>query len=252
MIAGQEVMLGKSEMLVAHYANIEHRIRRSDDGLILQLEDKEITVCINALDFYSRIFMGQYERIDNTLVWAAEDSEAFHRNAIIRKRLYESARSRVFQGTFLEDQSFSASFGIWSEETDERAVLAYEIQQVIRNKAAWVRNPKGGIGVDFDKPIIKSAHPEISCKCWKEGDVLKQEISMNLVQAEILCEALRINYRLYSVRLRELFAHYTDDKIVLEIVGIAEKLYKGISFNKEYRNQVADVWKKAILTGIAP
>ena len=72
---------------------------------------------------------------------------------------------------------------------------------------------------------------------------------MNSIQADILCKALKINFYLYSVRIRELFAHYTDDKIVLNIVGIAEKLYKGINFSNEYCNQIAKVWKKAILIG---
>ena len=251
VIAGREVMIGRDEMMVVHYADVEQRIRRSDDGLIMHLQDKEVTTCINALDFYARIFTGQYDRIDKTLAWAAEEPKAFRKNGITRERLYEAARSRVFQGTFLENESFSASFGIWTEETDERGVIAYEILQVIRNKAAWVKNPKGGFSIDYDDPVIKSLQPEASCTCWMEGEVLRQELFLNSTQADILCKALEVSYLLYSVRLRNLFAHYTDDEIVIDIVGIAEKLYRGIGFSNEYRDQIVTVWKKALLIGKA-
>jgi len=46
------------------------------------------------------------------------------------------------------------SKGIGSPAVPAKAAAAYEIGKVIRHRLAWDRNPRGGIGVDYDDPYL--------------------------------------------------------------------------------------------------
>lgn len=252
VLAGADtIMVNPGEILVVHFSKVEQRIRRSRKELLLQLSDGEITTCINALDFYSRIFIGQYDKIDGTLGWSVRNMPQFSQDRATREFLYGAIRSRIFKGTFLERETFAASFGIWSEETDDRAMVAYDIQQIMRNKAAWTRNPEGGFGVDFDRPLIHSSQPEVACSCRKDGDAIYEEISMNPIHADIMFQACRNFAMLLSFRIRQLFEYYTEDKIALEIADLVMKLYRGLKRDKECLNRVMALWEKVSLIGMA-
>ena len=251
VLAGADTfMVNPGEMLVVHFSKVEQRLRRSQKGLVLRLNDSEITTCINALDFYSRIFIGQYDQIDSSLGWSVMYMPRFSQDRATREFLYRAIRSRIFKGTFLERETFAASFGIWSEETDDRAMVAYDVQQIMRNKAAWTKNPEGGFGVDFDRPLINGSQPEIACICRQDGDAIYEEISMNPIHADIMYQACRNFAMLHSFRIRQLFEYYTEDKIALDIADLVMKLYRGLERNKEYLDKVMALWEKISLIGM--
>jgi len=52
----------------------------------------------------------------------------------------------------------------FSEKIHDVFRIAWDLQQVIRHRLAWDRNPKGGIQVSFDDPLKSSREPLASIK----------------------------------------------------------------------------------------
>lgn len=50
-----------------------------------------------------------------------------------------------------------AYHGIHSRTITDNARIAYDIEQVIRHRLAWDRQPEGGFQVDFDEPARSSS-----------------------------------------------------------------------------------------------
>jgi len=100
------------------------------------------------LDFYSRIGIGQFEEIVHGSFIFDWGSPVSWNNQ------YDQIRHLLDGVKFnLIGMPFNASLGICGPDTPERAKIAYDIQQVVRHRLAWDREPKGGYTVDFDKPM---------------------------------------------------------------------------------------------------
>lgn len=121
----------------------------------LHLTEKQARVIVNALDLYSRIGMGQLKEVayvlratqklnDNTDVEIQERSDQIN---IIRDRL--EAISRYWMNG-------SGYHSITSQKISDVFRVAWDIQQVIRHRLAWDKNPKGDITVDFDDALKTS------------------------------------------------------------------------------------------------
>lgn len=63
----------------------------------MTLKDSEIGTCISALDFYSRMYMGQYGEIDFELRQYRFDSEFDNQYMCARKHIYTAIRNLVFR-----------------------------------------------------------------------------------------------------------------------------------------------------------
>lgn len=129
----------------------------------LHLTEKQARVIVNALDLYSRIGMGQLKEVayvlrQNPLPKADPELDArITLLSDIRDRL--DTLSRYWMNG-------SGYYGITSKSISDVFRTAWDIQQVIRHRLAWDRNPKGGITVDFDNPMVTSeeALPKIEAK----------------------------------------------------------------------------------------
>lgn len=106
----------------------------------LCLRGDEVSDVISSLDTYSRIWMGQFDHIDFAL-------------RMYRFRTYsERGESRMcedlltgMRALFLPElagRGQMASLGIWSDEVNELAVCAYDMQQVIRHDWSWFEEPE--------------------------------------------------------------------------------------------------------------
>jgi hypothetical protein len=119
-----------------------------DSGSV-EISEKQARIIISALDFYSRIGIGQFREIVSAFSWWQRDEQWLnHRDEV--ERLIHDAQFN------LTGMPFNASYGIFSPEVPESAKIAWDIQQVIRHRLAWDRNPKGGMTVDFDTPMKSS------------------------------------------------------------------------------------------------
>lgn len=134
----------------------------------LELINDEIFMVINSLDFYSRIWIGQYDEIDSLLhLYGYNESDSL--NFEDYEKEYLKLRSIMIPK--LANDNFSCSLGIWNVETDNRAKSAYDMQQTIRYTQAWYKHPEGGIGTDFNTPILEGELPQIRCEC--QGDTME-------------------------------------------------------------------------------
>ena len=59
----------------------------------MTLKNSEIVTCISALDFYSRMYMGQYGEIDFELRQYRFDSEFDNQYMFARKHIYTAIRN---------------------------------------------------------------------------------------------------------------------------------------------------------------
>ena len=190
------------------------------------LRDSEIGICISALDFYSRMYMGQYAEIDFELRQYRFDSEFDYQYMFARKHIYTAIRNLVFHDNEIAEWDLHGSLGIWSEDTDVRAKNAYDMQQVIRHHHAWCCNPEGGMGRSFDAPLFGGELNPIKCDCSKN----EQGIVMNISNIEkehlrIMITAVQIYLCLHTIQINKLMKYYTHDENALELALTVEKLY---------------------------
>lgn len=80
-------------------------------------------------------------------------------------------------------------YGIRNLKTHEDSKVAFDVQQVLRNRIAWAKNPTGNLGnVHFDTPIQYSEQPLPSCKVLQEakGVELNTQLDMrNMTESEL-------------------------------------------------------------------
>lgn len=188
------------------------------------LKNAEIQTCIGALDFYSRIFMGQFEEIE-MLMWRNGGYRGeYTKYKFARRHILTAMRNLMFYDTNIAEWDLNGSLGIWSLETDGRAKIAYDMQQVIRHADAWCRIPEGGIGRQFDSPDFGGELEPIECKCCMENG---EEIAIITLQKEhmkIIKSSIEVYLALAETRIRDMMLYYTQNAIVLSLADIFENL----------------------------
>jgi len=117
----------------------------------LHIDEDQAKVLIKALDLYSRIGLGQFQEIIYAFNW---------RKIVGREDFdlrYGEAKEHLNKAKFhLTLHPPNASLGIFCKETPEEAKMTWDIQQVVRHRLAWDKEPKGGWRVDFDNPMQSS------------------------------------------------------------------------------------------------
>lgn len=118
----------------------------------LSLTKEQVEVLIQALDLYSRIGIGQFEEILDVYDFSKISYES-----------RDDVKQHMMSSKVLAGHSMNGNYGIHNEEINDKFRIAYDIQQVVRHRLAWDRNPKGEITVNFDKPrqISKMELPKI-------------------------------------------------------------------------------------------
>lgn len=192
----------------------------------MTLKDSEIGTCISALDFYSRMYMGQYGEIDFELRQYRFDSEFDNQYMFARKHIYTAIRNLVFRENKIAEWDLNGSLGIWSEDTDVRAKNAYDMQQVIRYHYAWCTNPDGGMGRNFDAPLLGGELTPIICDCLKTEQGIAMDISdIEKEHIDIMIVAARVYLCLLTIQINKLMKYYTQDENALGLALAVEKLY---------------------------
>jgi hypothetical protein len=115
----------------------------------LTLSQKQAEVLVRALDLYSRIGIGQFEEV----------LDVYDRELKLDYERRERFRVKLNQAKNEAGHPSNGSYGISSPEVRDEFRVSYDIQQVVRNKLALVRNPEGGITVDFDTPRAIGKEP---------------------------------------------------------------------------------------------
>ena len=190
----------------------------------------EILKIVKALDFYSRIWIGQYLEIDDEMIWLIKKTyDDVRENEIIP--LFLQLRNRLMPESIRDiGQTLYASYGIFSDKIDERAGTAYDMQQVIRYTLAWFLHPEGGWTVDFGLPLMAGrVYPLPKASCIKNGGDIEMEVSLSdKSQFTIIEDAIEILDLVRSGKIEKLFSYYTDDKEALLTASEIEKTYMKI------------------------
>ena len=248
-VDGNNLVIDKDEMIVLNFEKVVMKIRRGRGRMSVSLIDDEISICVNALDFYNRMFIGQYDEIDWTIRMRLNSTEKYREGEYTRRKLYEAVRSIIMKDTEIAEYNLDASLGIWNDQTDNRAKSSYDIQQIMRYIEAYCRSPEGGTTINFREPLLKGALSEIGCECRQEDEHVIETIMINSEHAEIMDDALYVYTLLHSHNVKGIFEYYTDDSIALEIVEIIDKMYKGLERENDYINKINKVRKKIIFAG---
>lgn len=134
----------------------------------LEINEEQARVIQNALDLYSRIQMGQLEDIYYTAIMALNKYKTISRdNATMAIRQLKS----ILFPELLEN----SSYGIHSDKINDLARVAWDLQQVIRNRLAHdLRPPKQDHlpwQVDYDTPSRSSNVPLAKIKTIGRGKI---------------------------------------------------------------------------------
>ena len=206
----------------------------------IELKGSEISCVINALDLYSRIWIGQYAHLMYEMRWQKECDE-FDRQEKKLIDLFKAMREITLPE--LNGYDLSASHGIFSSERDVKAAVAYDLQQEMRYKKAWFEKPEGGYTVDFHTPLPCEddpyPFPEAFCRTEKEMTVLETE--MTAAQSDIIINALETQCCIENGDFKKLFSYYTEDERVLGYVQRIADIYSQIQNSRYYQGKTNDL-----------
>ena len=127
----------------------------------LTLTERQDFILRDALDIYSRIGIGQFERV----------VDLYDLNGMMSEKRREDVENIFTSAKVVCGHNRAGSFGIHNPEVNDNFRKAFDVNQVLRNKIAWSRAPQGGNGVDFYTPTQTSHEdPLPSCEVEEEGE----------------------------------------------------------------------------------
>lgn len=127
----------------------------------LEINDSQASILIEALDFYSRILIGQVEELEHMIRKYQIQKEDIEQCSIIERQ--DDIRERLNDIKKILGFQSGESFGIFNSVVHDNARIAYDIQQVIRHTQHWNLFPNGSDvfrGVSSDTPF-KSSKEEL-------------------------------------------------------------------------------------------
>lgn len=186
----------------------------------LEFTNNEILIILQALDLYSRIWIGQYDHILWDLRWYRNCNQLDELDKTLRREFLD-IRNIVLPGLY--EYSLNGSYGIFSPDRDTKAAIAYDMQQEFRYRRAWFLKPEGGYTVDFGRPLPCNDDPCDFPKadCYDVDGEFRIKIYIVDTQLKVIIDALNIGILESDCQIRKLFEYYTDDQ---EALQIAEKV----------------------------
>ena len=110
----------------------------------LEVTENQLKTLSLALDIFSRLESGQFERCFSVIPWKQKDKMAEANELLNRLQLLLTGMNR-------------GNLGIG--QVSEKAKVAYDLHQVVRHYIAWANEPRGGETVDFWNPLQMSHEP---------------------------------------------------------------------------------------------
>ncbi len=199
----------------------ERRIPALPSTLALTLTEAECNMVISALDLYSRIWIGQYDRIDDIYIY---DTGSRWNKDSRRHCLFQEIRN-ILIPSLMGDYS-SCSLGIWSEKTDIRAINAYDIQQRLRYELSWYKNPEGDITIDYDTPMIRGSNGDLSVFCETTEEGVCATLYLSKEHLTVMQTSIEVYSFLINRKMQEAFRYFTSDEKVLSFAEELTRIYK--------------------------
>ena len=193
----------------------------------LEFTDNEIRIILQALDLYSRIWIGQYDHILWDLRWYRNCNQLDELDKTLRREFLD-IRNIVLPG--LHECSLNGSYGIFSPDRDTKAAIAYDMQQEFRYRRAWFLKPEGGYTVDFGRPLPCNEDPcdFPKAECYDVDGEFWIKIYIADTQLEVIIDALNIGILESDCQIRKLFEYYTNDSEALKIADELTELLMSV------------------------
>ena len=203
----------------------------------LEFTDNEIRIILQALDLYSRIWIGQYDHILWDLRWYRNCNQLDELDKTLRREFLD-IRNIVLPE--LHEYSLNGSYGIFSPDRDTKAAIAYDMQQEFRYRRAWFLKPEGGYTVDFGRPLPCNDDPCDFPKadCYDVDGEFRIKIYIADTQLEVIIDALNIGILESDCQIRKLFEYYTNDPEVLQIAEKVTELLTSIELEHAIENEL--------------
>lgn len=179
---------------------------------IVVLKGEEIQTAINALDFYSRIHIGQFKEVLEVLRWNSKMPTDFDIENDITKEL-RIIREMIYPelGPCLE-----GSYGIFNPKVQNTAGLAYNMYQVIRYYYSYALHPEGGYTVDFNSPVATGSDPLPACSIEKDAsDTWIVYLTLSDKYKTVLKNALKMKEDLLAFEIADIFGQCSNNPQVL-------------------------------------
>lgn len=203
----------------------------------IEFTDREIHIVLNALDLYSRIWIGQYDHILWDLRWYKNCRQLDTMDNTLRSKFLDMRNIILPE---LRHYGLSGSHGIFSPDRDAKAAIAYDMQQEFRYKTAWFQHPEGGITVNFGKPLPCDDDPcdFPKAECYNANGQFRIKVYIDGIQLGVIIDALNIGILEYECQIRKLFEFYSDNPEALNIAKeITEQLYS-IESERPFENEL--------------
>ena len=194
--------------ITKYYTKLQDMV--SVKNFSLRLEDKEIYLLENALDFYFRLYLGQYVNIPFDIRFYCDKTCP---SSDFVDPLLLLIRNRVMPNIDLDiKRNINWSYGIGNEKVDIKGRLAYEILKTIMHNRAYAQHPEGGNTVEFNDPLMVSGKslPKNISKV-EDGKVIS-ETSFKAYHLVPILEAVDVYKDYLHLRFVSLFSHFTDDE----------------------------------------
>lgn len=203
----------------------------------LEFTDNEIRIILQALDLYSRIWIGQYDHILWDLRWYRNCNQLDELDKTLRREFLD-IRNIVLPG--LHECSLNGSYGIFSPDRDTKAAIAYDMQQEFRYRRAWFLKPEGGYTVDFGRPLPCNEDPcdFPKAECYDVDGEFRIKIYIADTQLEVIIDALNIGILESDRQIRKLFEYYTNDSEALKIADELTELLMSVDAVREIDNKI--------------
>lgn len=125
--------------------------------ITIECNENHARIIQQALDLYSRLGMGQFDRIHELMTFD------FAKKLDVRSEA-EEILDNLKALYFPELGKGYGYHGIFSNNTPDQSKVAWDIIQVIRNKIAWHEKPEGGHTVSFGDPMKSGSEKFIKVK----------------------------------------------------------------------------------------
>lgn len=119
--------------------------------MIVELNDEQQRVVLEALELYYRVGMGQTTEVVEVMRGSAFDQDAARDSAKeLAKDLFPD-----LNGSY---------YGIRHDEVQEKFKVACDVYSQMRYERSWAWNPAGGMTVDFQEvyPVSTSELPKVT------------------------------------------------------------------------------------------
>ena len=214
-------------LAIFNYDKLDRIIKHTGrERLKISFSEKYIYICKSILDFYFRLHLGQYDAIENEIKWNIDYINLSNTYQFVREHILTAIRSIVFMNSDISKRGMIASLGIYSDKTDDRGKIAYDLLQVIRHKYSWFKHPEGNMTIDFDSPFPASEYKLAKCSCEEVDDEINIIIDISLKQLEILLEAIELYSYLCIMDIKRILKTFSEDEMVSDLSKIIQNLFK--------------------------